>query len=99
MQADRIAAGRLVVPDKFLSLQRPQNVVGGAAMEAGGARDLACIQRPLRTMQDAQHFCRCDNRAHRFTPIAPAEIAGTVALWDRADPLDFAPLCLEGARC
>jgi hypothetical protein len=41
MQADRIAAGRLVVTDKSLGLQRPQDVVGGAAMETGGAGDLA----------------------------------------------------------
>ena len=74
MQADRIAAGRLVVADKSLGLQRPQNVVRGAAMEAGGAGDLARIQRPLRTVQDAQHFCRRDNRAHRFARIASAEI-------------------------
>src|SRR6202011_5083420 len=99
MQADRIAAGRLVVPDKFLSLQRPQDVVGGAAMEAGGAGDLARIQRPLRTMQDAQHFCRRDNRADRFAPITFAEITGADSLSDRASPLGFAPLCLEGAGC
>jgi hypothetical protein len=37
MQADRIAAGRLVIPDKFVGLQRPQDVVGGPTMEARGA--------------------------------------------------------------
>ena len=41
MQADRIAAGRLVETDKSLGVERPQNVVGGAAMEARAAGDLA----------------------------------------------------------
>src|SRR5271163_4709798 len=109
MQADRIAAGRLVISDKSLGLQRPQDVVGGAAMEARGAGDLARMQRPLRTMQDAQHSCRRDNRAHWFAPVPPAEIAGTGS-WsdrtgsdrtgsDRTGRLGFASPCLEGAGC
>ena len=99
MQADRIAAGRLVETDKSLGLERPQNVVRGAAMEAGGAGDLACIQRPLRTMQDAQHCCRRDNRAHWFSQLAPAEIAGTDPFSARAGWLGFASLCPKGAEC
>ena len=68
-------------------------------MEAGGAGDLAGIQRPVRTMQDAQHFCRRDDRAHRFARIALAEIASTDALSERAGRLGFASLCLQGAGC
>src|SRR6516165_11735836 len=80
VQAERIAAGRLVVSDKSLGLQRPQNVVRGAAMETGEARDLAGIQRPLRAVQDAQHFCRRDDRAYRFARIAPDEFSGAESL-------------------
>src|SRR6266478_9891525 len=98
MKADRIAAGRLVVPDKFLGLQCPQDVVGGTAMEAGSTGDLAGIQRPLRTMQDAQHFCRRDDRTHWLVRVAPAEIAGIDSLSDRAGRLCVASLCLEGAE-
>ena len=67
-------------------------------MEAGGAGDLACIQRPFRTMQDAQHLCRRDNRAHRLARIALAEIADTEALSDRSGRLGFASLCPKGAK-
>jgi hypothetical protein len=97
VQAKRIAVGRLVVSDKSGGLQRPQNVVRSAAMEAGRARDLACIQRPLRVMQDAQHFCRRDDRAHRFTRISPDEFSGVDSLL--AGWLGFTALCLEGAEC
>src|SRR5215469_10755590 len=97
MKADRIAAGRLVVPDKSLGLQCPQNVVRGTAMEPGSAGDLAGIQRPLRVMQDTQHFCRRDDRTHWLARIAPAEIAGIESLLHRAGWLCVAPLCLEGA--
>ena len=41
VQAYRVAARRLVIADKALSLQRAQDVVGGAAMQACGARDRA----------------------------------------------------------
>src|SRR5258708_160775 len=99
MQADRIAAGRLVVPDKSLGLQRPQNVVGGATMEARRAGDPARIQRPLRTVPDAQHFARRDNRSHWFARVATAEIAGTDSLSDHIRRLGIASLCLEGAGC
>ena len=77
VQADGIAAGRLIVPYKSLGLQRSQNVVGGAPVEAGSTGDLAGIQRPLRSVQDAQYFCCRDNRADRFTQVALAEIVGT----------------------
>ena len=72
VQADCVAAGRLVVADKALGLQRAQNVVGGAAMEARGAGDLARLQRPLRGVQRAQHCGRRDDRADRFARMAPA---------------------------
>ena len=98
MEADRIAARRLVVADKVLGLQRPQDVVGGAAMEAGNAGDLARIQRPLRAMQNAQHLCRRDNRAYRFARTALAEIADADPLSDRTGRLGFASLCLKGAK-
>src|SRR5207302_4342927 len=99
MQADRIAAGRLVIPDKFLGLQRPQDVVGGPPMKARGAGDLARIQRPLRNMQDAQHFCRRDNRAYWFALPASGEISSNGALTRYAARLPFARLRRKGAGC
>jgi hypothetical protein len=70
MQADRVAARRVIVPDKALGLQRPQDIVRGPAMEPGGARDLARVQRPLRGMQCAQHLGGRDHRAHRLARTA-----------------------------
>ena len=65
-------------------------------MEAGGARDLARIQRPLRTVQDAQHFCRRDDRTYRFARLAPDEFSVADSLL--AGWLGFASLCLEEAE-
>ena len=65
-------------------------------MEAGGARDLARIQRPLGTVQGAQYFCRRDDRAYGFARIAPHELSGADSL--SAGWLGFASLCLEEAE-
>ena len=108
VQADRVGAGRLVVADKPLGLQRAQDVVGGAAMQPRGARDLARIQRPLRGVQRAQHFGRRDDRADRFARIAPAAIgrtalfaSGTGCLRSKLSLLDragYRTLCLRSVH-
>src|SRR5919109_4634248 len=99
VQADRVAAGRLVVADKTFGIQRAQEVVGSAAMEARGAGDLARIQRPLRGVQRSQHLGRRDDRADRFARIAPAGITGPRSPRHRAGPLGFKALCPEGVCC
>jgi hypothetical protein len=96
MQADRIAASRLVVADKAFSLQGSQDVVGGPAMKSRGAGDLARIQRPLRRVQGAQDLGGCDDRAHR---LAAAKITGDDLLAARAGRLDFKALGVEVAGC
>src|ERR671934_1047647 len=95
VQADRVAAGRLVVADKTFRIQRAQDVVGSAAMEARGAGDLTRMQWPLRGVQRAQHSGRRDDRADRFTRMAPAGSTGPRAPRDRAGRLGFKALCLE----
>ena len=75
VQADRIAAGRLVVSDKSLGLQRAENVVRGAAMEPGGAGDLARVQRRSDPC-NARRTLPPRQPRPRVCPIAAAEIAG-----------------------
>jgi hypothetical protein len=50
-------------------------------------------------VQRSQHFGRRDDRADRFARIAPARITGPRSPRDRAGPLGFKALCLEGACC
>jgi hypothetical protein len=57
VQADRVAAGCLVVADKPCGIQRAQDVIGGAAMEARGAGDRARMQRPLRGVLGVKALC------------------------------------------
>jgi hypothetical protein len=50
-------------------------------------------------MQRAQHFGRRADRADPFARIALAGIIGSRSPRDRAGPLGFKALCLEGACC
>ena len=70
MQADRVAGRRIVVADKALVLQGPQDIVRGAAMQPRGARDLAGVQRPFRAVQCAQNLGRSDDSPDRLARLA-----------------------------
>ena len=95
VQAHRIGPRRIVVADKALGLQGSQDVVRGPAMKPRGAGGLAGIQRPLRSVQSAQHLGGCDDRADR---LAPAGITDDDPLAARAGRLGFKPFYLEDAR-
>lgn len=64
IQAHCIDAGRLVIADKALALQCPQDVVRGAAMQTCVARDLARTRRTPGYVQYPKNGRCRDNGTH-----------------------------------
>jgi len=56
MQTDGVSTGGLVITDKALGLQSPQDVVRGPAVQARAARDLARVQRAFGRVQNPENF-------------------------------------------
>ena len=76
-QAHRVGAGRFVISDKALCLQRPEDVVRRPTMQTRRAGHLARVQRTLGRMQHAENFRRGDDRTNGFSERAdPGDLRG-----------------------